>query len=144
MVAFWGQFFLPWICLRFLVSVPCFPSWFGLSTNPMYFFFSSWSLHWLDLFADNRGGWCPVPELNWRDSTVRNMFGFSRRRVKLGRWILRPVLWFLRAMFLFSPPYLFTPNSFCTCCVMMARGALTWNLVSLCAWISVHHFSFRS
>ena len=24
-------------------------------------------------------------ELNWRESTVRNMFGFSRRRVKLGR-----------------------------------------------------------
>jgi hypothetical protein len=50
---------------------------------------------------------CPAvrfwAELNWRESTVWNMFGFSRRRVKLGRWILRPVLWFHRAIFLFFP-----------------------------------------
>jgi hypothetical protein len=87
-----------------LVSVPCFSPWFGLSTYPHVLFIQlSFALTWLVCRWHRL--WCPVrrfgSELNGiaERSAVLNMFGFSRRRAKLGRWILFPFLRFHHLMF---------------------------------------------
>ena len=70
MVAFWGRIFFPWICLRFLVSVPCFPPWFGLSTNPMYFF--SQMIFCIDLTCLRITGEADALSLNWTGETAQS------------------------------------------------------------------------